>query len=63
MSRKDYVQIAIVLKDAHSKAKNTENTALEWAIRRISDELATVFKRDNSRFSFEIWDNFIFETD
>ena len=60
MSKKHYIQIATVLKDAYTKAKNTD---LEWAIRRLSDELAAVFKKDNSRFSFDKWDTFIFETD
>jgi hypothetical protein len=59
MSKKHYVQIAIVLKDAYHKAKNTD---LEWAIRRLSDELAAVLKKDNARFSYDKWEDFIFGT-
>jgi hypothetical protein len=60
MSRKDYVQIATVLKGAYNKTKDTD---LEPEVRQLSDELAVVLKGDNSRFSFDIWNKFIFQED
>ena len=58
MSKKDYIKIALAIKEARDKSKDNEEKML---IRHIITELIKVFKNDNSLFNSERFESAIYE--